>query len=1015
MAVFAAAAPNALTTTRYINSTFAHAGNALGIVLALGTITMTSRAIIASLEEYQTVTSFTIATERINKVAHGLNNNDIVSFTTTGALVTGLTVGVQYYVVNKNADDFQVSTTLGGSAVLLSGTASGTASVGVQRATVTLTTEQITNGANNCTGAYAYRGIYITDFPFAAGYAVDVTASKWRFRIGHGSGTGTWNLYSSDATITGTSYAAYCDNVKTFSDTNDCLVVKNYLTIDQSATLSMVNSTGDTTNKVSMWVCSNVNNPSPAVVNYLKWDTTPAASYTLTIPGNVFSAAFGGIQIGYEQSTTCTISNANPGVVTKTGHGLVANQMISFTTTGVLPNNLVSTQGFYYYVKTVLDGDTFTFSATPGGAAIDTTGTQSGVHTLLWGRIPIAQKAVLSFSGAAAAVGNWYQPAANASYTYGGLSSFFFYGQLPKYEYTTLTVQANSGTATLTCVDAVDWVNGDKVVVGKQDVQGQGDTAQYTVQGVAGNNITLAGNLATYNRKIGATVMKLDCHGVKIQSTTAAVTHAIYYYAGANFSMSGCDMLNMQLSNQATTYYYYVKSVKTTYRSGYYIGHFTFWTDTTAGAVLGYFITPDLGATIEYGYLHRVGLSSYLFAYYANTHTSGRLDVRYLIHVARTSTALGFQAGGNGTLNCKISMYNNRFENVVAGYSAVVLNGINCEHYNNYYWGTTASSQTNAGAVQVGQYISPLRVGNNTYENNSVAISFGPNVGKGCVDVDSIFGQETANTSDLHFTPGGLPDYVLKSPTGELTKDVTYLPDTIPGTRVSIESNDGLDKHDETSYTFLDVHRTHSTLSDTVVHTAGGSAVRFTPLSASGTDLGEWIEIIPTGDISNKTMVFGVWVCINHSNYWAGVHQMPRMTATYDGTSTAYVEAARVSRDQFVNPQDAWQFMVLPVTPTTNAGSITITLSGMTDATTTDRYIYWDDRSNLYPQGYSVNFGLLDDWSLGLPVTPTISTGFNELGVWSSPTTVDYGTNTMGQLVKQTEVKVDDTTALLLT
>lgn len=79
------------------------------------------------------------------------------------------------------------------------------------------------------------------------------------------------------------------------------------------------------------------------------------------------------------KSTTVTISVATPGVITWTGHGLAANTPVVFTTTGALPTGL--TAGTTYYVKTVLDANTFTVSATPGGTVINTSSTQSGVHT----------------------------------------------------------------------------------------------------------------------------------------------------------------------------------------------------------------------------------------------------------------------------------------------------------------------------------------------------------------------------------------------------------------------------------------------------------------------------------------------------------------------------------------------------------------------------------------------------------------------------------------------------------
>lgn len=78
---------------------------------------------------------------------------------------------------------------------------------------------------------------------------------------------------------------------------------------------------------------------------------------------------------------TATITIATPGVVSFVGHGLVAGDTVKFTTTGALPTGLV-TGTSYYVIATDLTANTFKVAAVIGGAAINTTGGQSGVHTL---------------------------------------------------------------------------------------------------------------------------------------------------------------------------------------------------------------------------------------------------------------------------------------------------------------------------------------------------------------------------------------------------------------------------------------------------------------------------------------------------------------------------------------------------------------------------------------------------------------------------------------------------------
>lgn len=78
---------------------------------------------------------------------------------------------------------------------------------------------------------------------------------------------------------------------------------------------------------------------------------------------------------------TATITIASPGVVTFASHGLTANDIVKFTTTGTLPTGIVA--GTTYFVSaTGLTTNTFSISATLGGTRINTTGSQSGVHTL---------------------------------------------------------------------------------------------------------------------------------------------------------------------------------------------------------------------------------------------------------------------------------------------------------------------------------------------------------------------------------------------------------------------------------------------------------------------------------------------------------------------------------------------------------------------------------------------------------------------------------------------------------
>lgn len=79
---------------------------------------------------------------------------------------------------------------------------------------------------------------------------------------------------------------------------------------------------------------------------------------------------------------TATITIASPAVITLNNHGLTANDIVQFTTTGALPTGIVASTN-YYVLSTDLTTNTFKISDSLGGTAITTTGSQSGTHTLI--------------------------------------------------------------------------------------------------------------------------------------------------------------------------------------------------------------------------------------------------------------------------------------------------------------------------------------------------------------------------------------------------------------------------------------------------------------------------------------------------------------------------------------------------------------------------------------------------------------------------------------------------------
>lgn len=76
-----------------------------------------------------------------------------------------------------------------------------------------------------------------------------------------------------------------------------------------------------------------------------------------------------------------TMTIASPCVVSFTNHGLSIGDRVFFTTTGALPTG-VSANTNYWVISAGFGANSFSISTTQGGSAVNTSGTQSGVHTL---------------------------------------------------------------------------------------------------------------------------------------------------------------------------------------------------------------------------------------------------------------------------------------------------------------------------------------------------------------------------------------------------------------------------------------------------------------------------------------------------------------------------------------------------------------------------------------------------------------------------------------------------------
>ena len=87
-------------------------------------------------------------------------------------------------------------------------------------------------------------------------------------------------------------------------------------------------------------------------------------------------------QFMYTAGETVTVTVASPAVFTCTTYNFAVDDQVFFATTGALPTGL-SAGTSYYVISAGLSGTSFEVSSTKGGSAVNTTGSQSGTHSVI--------------------------------------------------------------------------------------------------------------------------------------------------------------------------------------------------------------------------------------------------------------------------------------------------------------------------------------------------------------------------------------------------------------------------------------------------------------------------------------------------------------------------------------------------------------------------------------------------------------------------------------------------------
>lgn len=609
-------------------------------------------------------------------------------------------------------------------------------------------------------------------------------------------------------------------------------------------------------------------------------------------------------------------------------------------------------------------------------------------------RIPIAQKAIIDADTATvvastSCIGNSYSQTSNDNQKV----CLYMYGEIATNNKTQANGTIANGASSFVTDDATGWVNGDKISVGKKAVQ-NADTTHYTVTSTSGTTVNISPVMSTARADNAKVVRLNNGYGIKIQGGTWAPVQANF----GNLIMSGVEYNGVgMLCNGATmmsvnTYYQFALS--SDWQEEQVLSDCSFYHPTSSTYFTHTFsFIPQAGLRIEDCILHQgqfVGNPNWYVSTYFNSGYLKLID-NIMLNCNVGATGLFGISYATTTATAKMYITGNVLENGVQSF--INLWGSRGTFSNNQFWGFSSTAALSGhGAVNYATFINPVEITGNTYDLCYCAVEILGYPTAGVVDKNAVFGGTSANTQDIKVLAGAYVDVEFLNPTGISNVIDTERNLTILGSHIRFNTYNGTTGDNRGYLTYGYFNSTGTGLTDTTVHTAGGYALRFQPTDS--TNNLEWAFSVPTGNIQNNTMFVGVWCKINSATYYAGTNQLPRLTITYDQTSTAYAQAAE-STD--------WQLLVVPITPLTTYGQITVTLSGRTDATTTNAYIYWDDFMIAYPPNVALDLGAMDLWANALPITPPIAVPISaktvSSAVWEELLTSHVTASTFGKHV----------------
>lgn len=569
-----------------------------------------------------------------------------------------------------------------------------------------------------------------------------------------------------------------------------------------------------------------------------------------------------------------------------------------------------------------------------------------------------------------------------ASNYYAGGSTVSFWGEIPANKYATLTAGATIGDGSVTVDDGSKLTTGDTFYLSKVAIRNYNSNCTlHTVTGVVGNVVSFTPNVAGNNREIGGFLLKTSGYGINFFCDELTGSRYAEWRLNVTSTLA-CSGVRFQGQYMRVGYSvtYYLDDDAANVRPGccsYVHDCVVEGYQATQYTATGFFTlsVPTKGTGAEFD--DNISISSMIMGFYflgPGTNLYQRRNIAY-----RSYNWLNY----SGLSKLKYICEDNILHNAAA---LLGIRGVKSVFKNNVLYGGLYGYRLSTFAFDIsandftGNSVEMVEYTHYTITGDAPAII-------NCEERDNIY--TNIGTGGLDMNSEGLVQHLIQSPTGDMStvNTANLALYSTPGSYVAIVDNNNAPTEDYLFLTYGSMIRCGTGLADTTVYGTNSYSWRFRPSSSTNALAWDYDALI--GDQNGYSMFAYMWIKINAAAYYAGTHQLPRLTVTYDQSSTAYAQAAQST---------AWQQLIVPLTLASTYPSINIELSGYTDATLTDADFYLGQIGVVLPAGRNVDPGALDFWANAKPLTG-LPTSLSAFDVWAVPTSQLTGAGTVGAWV----------------